>query len=204
MNVARRRVLLVAIILFAAAALLAIELLSPAPASLPARPVVKRPPLLLLTSLPLLFSEQFSLAGGSPAVKRLDERYKLVPISVTDPKELAQGRLILMAHPLAQPPEDLVALDEWPAPGRSDAGVAEQATARRSATAAADVHGYRLARALGIDAQRPRRARSCQAQARRLRCHHRLARLSGWRMFDHLRCSCRPLQHRKRQGYDCS
>jgi len=113
MNVARRRVLLVAIILFAAAALLAIELLSPAPASLPARPVAKRPPLLLLTSLPLLFSEQFSLAGGSPAVKRLDERYKLVPISVTDPKELAQGRLILMAHPLAQPPEDLVALDEW-------------------------------------------------------------------------------------------
>ena len=35
----------------------------------------------------------------------------MVPISVTDPAELAKGRLLLMAHPLAQPAEDLVALD---------------------------------------------------------------------------------------------
>lgn len=46
-------------------------------------------------------------------MKRIEERYKLVPINVTDPKELAKGRLLLMAHPLAQPPEDLVALDDW-------------------------------------------------------------------------------------------
>jgi hypothetical protein len=37
----------------------------------------------------------------------------VVPISVSDPAELAKGRLLLMAHPLAQPAEDLVALDQW-------------------------------------------------------------------------------------------
>jgi hypothetical protein len=73
-----------------------------------------RPTLLLLTSLPLVFGEEFSLEGaGSPALKSLETRYKVVPISVTDPKDLAKGRLLLMAHPLAQPAEDLVALDQW-------------------------------------------------------------------------------------------
>ncbi len=78
------------------------------------RPAAKRPDLLLLTSLPLVFGEQFSLqGGGSPALKALDTRYRVVPISVTDPAELGKGRLLLMAHPLAQPAEDLVALDQW-------------------------------------------------------------------------------------------
>lgn len=110
---ARRPALVVALLLVVAAALIAVVGLRRAPAPLPPRPAAQRPPLLLLTSLPLLFSDQFSLAGGSPAVKRIEERYKLVPINVTDPKELAKGRLLLMAHPLAQPPEDLVALDDW-------------------------------------------------------------------------------------------
>lgn len=73
-----------------------------------------RPALLLLTSLPLVFGEEFSLRQtGSPAARALESRYRLVPISVTDPSELSKGRLLLMAHPLAQPAEDLVALDEW-------------------------------------------------------------------------------------------
>jgi hypothetical protein len=73
-----------------------------------------RPPLLLLTSLPLVFSEQFSLhGGGSPALKALESRYRVVPISVTSPADLAKGRLLLMAHPLAQTAENLVALDDW-------------------------------------------------------------------------------------------
>ena len=110
---ARRRALVIAVVLIVVAALIAVAALRRAPAPLPPRPAAQRPPLLLLTSLPLLFSDQFSLAGGSPTVKRLEQRYKLVPISVTDPKELAKGGLFLMAHPLAQPPEDLVALDEW-------------------------------------------------------------------------------------------
>jgi hypothetical protein len=78
------------------------------------RPAAQRPTLLLLTSLPLVFGEQFSLqGGGSPALKALDTRYRVVPISVTEPADLGKGRLLLMAHPLAQPAEDLVALDQW-------------------------------------------------------------------------------------------
>jgi hypothetical protein len=69
---------------------------------------------MLLTSLPLLFNEDFSLSGGgSAAVKRLQMRYKVTPISVAEPTELGKGRLLLMAQPLAQPAEDLVALDQW-------------------------------------------------------------------------------------------
>jgi hypothetical protein len=113
MTAARRRALVLTLILIVVAALIAVVALRRAPPSFPPRPAADRPPLLLLTSLPLLFSEQFSLAGGSPAAKGLEERYKLLPISVTDPGELAKSRLLLMAHPLAQPAEDLVALDDW-------------------------------------------------------------------------------------------
>jgi hypothetical protein len=80
----------------------------------PPRPTTVRPTLLLLTSLPLLFGEDFSLDdAGSPALKTLQARYKVVPISVTDNAELARGQLLLMAHPLAQTAENLVALDGW-------------------------------------------------------------------------------------------
>jgi hypothetical protein len=77
-------------------------------------PPTRRPALLLLTSLPLLFNEDFSLnRGGSPALKALHLRYRVVPISVTDPAELARGGLLLMAQPQAQTPENLVGLDAW-------------------------------------------------------------------------------------------
>jgi len=70
--------------------------------------------LLFLSSLPLLFGEDFTLSGGgSSAVRRLEARYRLVPISVTSAPELAKGRLLLMAHPMAQTAENLVALDHW-------------------------------------------------------------------------------------------
>jgi hypothetical protein len=73
-----------------------------------------RPTLLLLTSLPLMFSEDFSLeGGGSSALKALETRYSVIPISVTDGANLAKGRLLLMAHPLAQTAENLVGLDSW-------------------------------------------------------------------------------------------
>jgi len=73
-----------------------------------------RPTLLLLTSLPLIFGEDFSLeSAGSPALKALQDRYKVVPISVTDGPELAKGKLLLMAHPPAQTAENLVILDRW-------------------------------------------------------------------------------------------
>jgi hypothetical protein len=74
----------------------------------------KHPPLLLLTSLPLLFNEDFSLtSASSPALKALQLRYRVVPISVSDAAELSKGRLLLMAQPPAQAPQNLVALDSW-------------------------------------------------------------------------------------------
>jgi hypothetical protein len=77
-------------------------------------PRADRPTLLLLTSLPLVFGEGFSIEDtGSPALKALNARYRVVPISVADRADLAKGKLLLMAHPLAQPAEDLVALDAW-------------------------------------------------------------------------------------------
>ena len=96
----------------ALAAAAALSLRAPSP--LPPRPPGQRPALLLLTSLPLVFGEDFSIRGnGSPALKALQSRYRVVPISVADPPELGKARLLLMAHPLAQPAEDLVALDSW-------------------------------------------------------------------------------------------
>lgn len=114
MSWARRRAPVLAIIAVIAATLVATALSNRGPAPLPPRPPPQRPVLLLLTSLPLLFNEDFSLSGGgSPAIQRLQTRYKIVPISVTDPTELGKGKLLLMAQPLAQPAEDLVALDDW-------------------------------------------------------------------------------------------
>jgi hypothetical protein len=113
MTRARRGALIAAIIAFLALAAAAL-LLTREPKTLGPRPRGERPVLLLLTSLPLLFGENLTLAdGGSPAYAALQRRYRVVPISVTSPSELAKGRLLLMAHPLAQPAEHLVALDEW-------------------------------------------------------------------------------------------
>ena len=73
-----------------------------------------KPNLLLLTTLPLVFGEKFGLeGGGSPALKALETRYTVIPVAVADAENLARGRLLLMAHPLAQPAEALVDLDRW-------------------------------------------------------------------------------------------
>lgn len=73
-----------------------------------------KPALMLLTTLPLVFGEQFGLeGGGSPALQALETRYTVNPIGVADSATLKQGRLLLMAHPLAQPAEALVDLDLW-------------------------------------------------------------------------------------------
>jgi len=83
------------------------------PAPLPARADADKPTLLLVTSLPLVFAENFQLAGGSPTLTALERRYRVEPIAVTDLAGLGKGRLLLMAHPLAQPAEALVDLDRW-------------------------------------------------------------------------------------------
>lgn len=78
------------------------------------RPPRDRPDLLLLTSLPILFGEEFAIDGhGSPLLTALERRYRVRPIDVASRQALAGHRLLLMAHPLAQPAEALVALDEW-------------------------------------------------------------------------------------------
>jgi len=75
---------------------------------------VDRPSLALLTSLPLIFGESFELgSGGSPGLTRLEQRYKVQPIGVADTASLKEHRLLLMAHPRAQPAEALVELDQW-------------------------------------------------------------------------------------------
>jgi hypothetical protein len=112
MSRARRRALLILLVALIGAAALALSIRQPKGEA--ARPAAERPTLLLVTSLPLVFGEDFSLEdGGSPALSALQKRYRVVPISVTDRAELAKGRLLLMAHPRAQPAEDLVALDAW-------------------------------------------------------------------------------------------
>jgi hypothetical protein len=109
---ARGRALgLIALLLVAGA--IAVAVVGRAPRRLPARPPSERPTLLMLTSLPLIFGEQFSLHGGSPALTALETRYRVVPIGVAAKSELDKGRLLLMAHAAAQPAEDLIALDDW-------------------------------------------------------------------------------------------
>jgi hypothetical protein len=114
MTRARVRVAIIVCVAVIAAAALAWAWIRERPAPLPSRSAAERPTLLLLTSLPLVFGEDFSLEqSGSPALKALETRYRVVPISVASPSELAKGRLLLMAQPLAQSAEDLVALDAW-------------------------------------------------------------------------------------------
>ena len=113
MSRARRRALFLSLAVALAVAAIAFAT-GRGPAPLPLRPAPERPNLLLLTSLPLLFGEDFSLQGsGSPALNKLETRYRIVPISVTDKSGLRKGRLLLMAHPPAQTAENLVTLDAW-------------------------------------------------------------------------------------------
>lgn len=77
------------------------------------RPEAQRPSLMLLTSLPLIFSEGFTLEGGSKALAAIETRYRVIPIATTDAASLKQAQLLLLAHPHAQPAEALVHLDRW-------------------------------------------------------------------------------------------
>jgi hypothetical protein len=105
--------LIAALLAVMAAAALGFAAIRHEPRPLPERLPAQRPSLLLLTSLPLIFGEDFSLRGGSPAHRRMHARSSVVPIGVTSPDDLAKGRLLLMAQPLAQTAENLVALDGW-------------------------------------------------------------------------------------------
>ena len=78
------------------------------------RTAVEKPALMVLTTLPLLFPEEFTLQGpGSKALTALETRYRVVPIGTTEAASLKEGRLLLLAHPMAQTAEALVDLDRW-------------------------------------------------------------------------------------------
>jgi hypothetical protein len=73
-----------------------------------------RPRLALLTSLPLQFGETFGLEPPpSDALARIRRDFDIVPIAVADRASLNRQRLLLMAHPRAQPADVLVELDQW-------------------------------------------------------------------------------------------
>ncbi|WP_265570008.1 hypothetical protein [Sphingomicrobium nitratireducens] len=70
--------------------------------------------LLLLSSLPLLFGTGFDLdAQRAPLVDALEDGHEIEAIAVADAASLEGHDLLLMAHPLAQPADALVDLDEW-------------------------------------------------------------------------------------------
>lgn len=95
-------------------ALLAACARSESPSDRDLGPRSERPELLLLTSLPLAFGESFSIeATGSPVLTALEQRYRVKAIPTASADALDGARLLLMAQPLAQPAEDLVALDRW-------------------------------------------------------------------------------------------
>ena len=113
MTGARRALLLIAVFLIGVTAV-AMTMRGRSDAPAPEPTSSEKPALLLLTSLPLVFGEQFSLeGGGSPVLAALEKNYRVLPISVSSDSDLSRGRLLLMAHPLAQSPENLVTLDRW-------------------------------------------------------------------------------------------
>ncbi len=108
------RTTLIALALMAASAGGVLVMRSGPPAARSEAGIAQRPALAVLTSLPLLFGEKFSLeATGSPTLKRLETRYRIVPVAIADAKSLRGQQLLLMAHPRAQPAEILVELDAW-------------------------------------------------------------------------------------------
>jgi hypothetical protein len=71
-----------------------------------------KPELFLLTPLPILWSESFGLdQPGSPALKALEDRYRVTPVDL--PSQVPSGALLLAAQPRALPAEELVKLDKW-------------------------------------------------------------------------------------------
>jgi len=92
---------------------LALALLGSCREASPARVADERKPeLLLLTPLPLVWSEGFGLEQpGSPALQALEAAYRVTPVDL--PSKLPDGGLLLAAQPRALPAEELVALDAW-------------------------------------------------------------------------------------------
>ena len=65
------------------------------------RPVPQRPPLMLVTSLPLIFPEEFGVDDvGLPTLEALETRYRIEPIGVTDAPSLSGGNSSTRSRPI--------------------------------------------------------------------------------------------------------
>lgn len=96
----------------ARAALAALLLLAGCRDNAPARAGEARGELYLLTSLPILWGEEFGLdQAGSPVLSALEKDYKVKAVDL--PSQVPDGALLLAAQPRALPAEELVALDHW-------------------------------------------------------------------------------------------
>lgn len=78
----------------------------------PGPPEQAKPRLFLLTSLPILWGEEFSLDQPKNGVLRtLEDSYRVTLIDL--PGQVPKGALLLAAQPRALPAEELVKLDRW-------------------------------------------------------------------------------------------
>lgn len=80
------------------------------------RAAAVRPPLLLMTSLPIVWGEggAFDPASSPAAAYRLLEReFDVRPIDAIEPDTLRGRRLMLLAQPRLLAPEELATLDAW-------------------------------------------------------------------------------------------
>jgi hypothetical protein len=81
----------------------------------PRQTAAPRPPLLLLTALPIVWGTGAGLLDGRPAesYRVLEREFAVRPIDAIEPRTLAGARLMLLAQPRLLAPEELVALDDW-------------------------------------------------------------------------------------------
>lgn len=79
----------------------------------------ERPPLHVMTSLPLFLAEGGvadilqNRAAPSPLVTGLGAHWHIQPLDVARPTSLAAVKTLLLAQPPALAPDELVAIDEW-------------------------------------------------------------------------------------------
>ena len=128
----------------------------------------------------MLFGEQFALdapqAGGGGADRAATTT--LVPIAVADAASLKRHRLLLMAHPRAQPAEVLVELDAWVRGGGQVVLLADPCSSGKAAACSATgcarrptspTPGCSAHWGLRLGGRRGGRGRACARRTRRLR-----------------------------------
>ncbi|HWH21870.1 MAG TPA: hypothetical protein VNT25_01070 [Allosphingosinicella sp.] len=79
-------------------------------------PVAKRPPLMLMTGLPIIWGEGGAFDPESrpaAAYRMLEREFAVRPLDVIDRQSLGKGGVLLVAQSRALAPQELVALDAW-------------------------------------------------------------------------------------------